>query len=348
MSITRKQRLAASMVTTASSLRFFDAYSFLRGHLVKSEVIIFVYHRVDSIKYPWGLPAVMPLDFENQIRYLCETRDMLTLDELVQCIRNRKPLPKRAAVITFDDGYKDVYAYAYPILKKYNVPAIVFLTTGHIGTRNLFWFDKVRYALQNTPLKTLKLDGIGNIALGQTNDRLQAFSTVVEQLKNLSEEKKDGLIEELIRVSGVDIPADLGKEIILSWHDVIEMSNNGIDFGAHTVTHPILAKVSRDRATYEIRQSKKEIEERLGKPVTAFSYPQGNLNDFNNEIVDLVKESGFTCAVTTMPKMVTQKADLYELGRIPPGQDYSRFKLFASGSYSDMKGIVRRTKGRNE
>jgi peptidoglycan/xylan/chitin deacetylase (PgdA/CDA1 family) len=146
----------------------------------------------------------------------------------------------------------------------------------------------------------------------------------------ITEKEKNQLIKELISKSGVNIP-DLGKELILSWEEVKEMSNSGITFGAHTVTHAILTKVPLAQARYEILQSKKEIEEKIGRPVSAFSYPYGGFEDLNDEIINLLKESGFICAVTCIPKTVHYKVNPYKLGRILPevksGCDLNHFKL---------------------
>lgn len=336
----RKQRIANPIISAANRIGFLDAYSSLKGNL-RSQVVILMYHRVEPQQDILSLSSVDTPDFEDQIRYLSKTHKILPLDELAQHIREKRPLPKRTAIITFDDGYKDVYIYAYPILKKYNVPATIFLTTGHIGTGNLFWWDKIGYLLWNTKLKRIELDDLGTIPLDQVDDRLQSISKISEHLiKKVTEEKKNKLIEKLVKESGVDIPPDLGKEIILSWHEVKEMNDNGIDFGAHTVTHPILTRVSSKQARAEITQSKREIERRLDQPVTTFSYPNGSVGDFDGEITNLLKESGFTCAVTTIPRLNTPKTDLYGLGRVTPGCDFGSFKFFVSGLYPDLVKVT--------
>ena len=336
----RKQRIANPFISAANRIGFLDAYSLLKGYL-RSQVVILMYHRVGPYKDIWSLRPTYASDFEDQIRYLGKTHKILPLRELAQHIREKRPLPKRTAIITFDDGYKDVYIYAYPILKKYNVPATIFLTTGHIGTGNLFWWDKIGYLLWNTKLKRIELDDLGTIPLDQVDDRLQSISKIREHLiKKVTEEKKNKLIEKLVKELGVDIPPDLGKEIILSWHEVKEMNDNGIDFGAHTVTHPILTGVSSKQARAEITQSKREIERRLDQPVTTFSYPNGSVGDFDGEITNLLKESGFTCAVTTVPRLNTPKTDLYELGRLTLGYDFGSFKFFVSGLYPDLVKVT--------
>lgn len=309
--------------------------------MVKSQVAILVYHQVENLqKAPFGSMPIKPQDFDNQIRYLTKTFEVLPLDKLVEYICQKKTLPAKAVVLTLDDGYKDNYIHAYPILKKYNVPATIFLTTGHIGTGNLFWWDKIGYIIHNTTLKVLQLDEFGTYPLGPIGSRLRAISRIESKAKNLLETEKGALIEKLVSVSAVDIPENLGKELTLSWDEVREMNQNGIAFGAHGVSHAVLTKLPPQQARYEIIQSKRDIEDKLGRPVSAFCYPNGNFGDFNAKLARFVKDSGFACAVTSVPRMVSPKANLYELGRISSGWNSDIFKLTLSGLYPDSRAIL--------
>ena len=148
------------------------------------------------------------------------------------------------------------------------------------------------------------------------------------------------MIERLVSQAGVRLPDTLGKELILSWDDVREMSDNGVTFGAHTVTHPTLTKLPLKQAEYEIAKSKKDIEEKLNRIVTAFSYPYGCLGDFDSEIKQIVQKSGFTCAVTVIPRLITPETDLYELPRINPGGDINTLKISLSGLYPDLRSAL--------
>ena len=337
-------RVSRTIIYVTNRLGLLDAYSFLREHLVGPQAAIVMYHRVGGPVYPWCLPSVMPQDFENQIRYLCSAYKVMALDEMARYILRGEPLPKKAVAVTLDDGYKDNYLYAYPILKKYSVPATIFLITGYINGGELFWWDKVKYIVQYTTLETLQLDELGIYSLRSTGDRLRAGSSIMVRLKEFSGEKRSILLEELARISRVDINPNLGKELILSWDEVREMSNNGIAFGAHTVTHTILTKLPLDKARREIIESKLHVEERLDQAVTAFCYPNGKSTDFNNDIKEIVKESGFTCAVTFVPTPATPGADLYELGRISLGWNLATAKLSLCGLYPDVKNVLSRVK----
>lgn len=336
----QKRRLATLIATVTNHLGLVDAYGLFRRLLVKSQVAVLTYHRVGyPDEFPWNVPMVTTQDFENQMRYLRKTYKILSLDTLMRYIQQGDYLLRKAVVITFDDGCKNNFTYAYPILKKYNVPATINLITDHIGSGDLFWWDQVKFALWNTALKEIDLDGIGKYRILSTNDRMRAASNLNDKLKKMSNTERGPIIHSVIHMLGVHIPANLGKELILSWDDVIEMGGNGITFGAHSLTHPNLTRLSLEEARYEISQSKRDVEERLGHGVDVFCYPN---SDFNTEIVNLVKEEGFRCGLTAVPGMVNPKTKLYELGRISGGWNLNTLKLFLCGVYSDFFTIWQR------
>ena len=328
-----KRRLALPIVR----LGLLDAYSFLRRWVLGQEAAILIYHRVgNTIEHSWSHTSVRIEDFENQIRYLSSKCHAIPLDELSQYVQEKKPLPKRAIAITFDDGYKDNYLNAYPILKRYNMPATIFLTTCHIDTGNLLWDGRVKYALMNTPLEAFELEELGTYPLHSPDERKQAYFSIVPKLKEFQEGEKNLLIEKLVARLGVDIPGDLGKKVGLSRDEIREMSNNGITFGAHTITHPILTKLSLEEAGKEIIGSKRRIEEEVDKPVTAFSYPNGEPADFNDDIKQILRQNGFACAVTVSPHPITPRTDLLEMGRISLGLNLASIKLFPDYIRSQM------------
>jgi len=328
-----KQRLALPIMR----LGLLDAYSFLRRWVLGQGAAILIYHRVgDSIEHSWSHTSIRIEDFENQVRYLNSKCHVIPLDELRQYVQGKKSLPKRAVAITFDDGYKDNYLNAYPILKRYNMPATVFLATCHIDTGNLLWDGRVKYAIMNTTLEAFELEELGMYPLNSPDERKQAYFSIVAKLKEFQEEEKNLLIEKLVARLAVDIPGDLGKKVGLSWDEIREMSNNGITFGAHTVTHPILTKLSLEEARKQIVGSKRRIEEEVGKLVTAFSYPNGDPADFNDDIKQILRQNGFTCAVTVSPHPITPRTDLYEMGRFSLGLNLASIKLLPDYIRSQM------------
>jgi peptidoglycan/xylan/chitin deacetylase (PgdA/CDA1 family) len=335
-----KKRLSTKIVWGARSVGFLRAYGRLRSCFVKRKIAIVQYHRIDEVtNFPFSLTPVTPKAFEREMRYLRRRYHIISLDELSLALDDINTLSPNTAVVTVDDGYRDVYVHAYPVLKKYSVPATVFLTTGHIGTRNLFWWDKIGYVIWHTKLKNIEVDGLDVFQLNSANERQRVTSTVIRSFKQMSTEKRNESIEKLVQQSGVDIPPDIGKELILSWDEIREMNKNGVSFGAHTINHPILTKVPLEGAKREILGSKQHIEKELNQAVTTFCYPNGEPGDYNNEIEEILKSNGFRCAVTSVPEaFVSPRTQRYELPRITGASSYDIFELLISGLYLDLVG----------
>lgn len=294
---------------------------------------IFMYHRIRQGNERDGLgeDAVgpTPQSFERQVAHLSARYHIVSLDEFIDAAQNGSELPPRSAVITFDDGYRDNYTLAYPILRKYKAPATIFLTTGHIGTNNMLWTDKVAYAVKHTASSRLKMPELGIYDFTSSANRLKATMEMKSRLKELPNEDKDLLVERIVAKLGVRITQEAGENLFLSWDDVRAMHDNGVSFGAHTVTHPRLTKVSKSQARAEIAESKRMIENALDAPVRAFSYPGGR---FDEDIKSMVREEGFDCAVTIRRGTNSLKSDLYELRRIGvEGESFHEFALVAAG-----------------
>lgn len=307
-----------------------DAYGFFRRKLTKSQVAILMYHRVDDEWDRWFLKPLRVRSFEKQTQYLCQNYDVLRLSELLHYANHRKSLPEKAVVITFDDGYKDNYLYAYPI-RKYDIPATVFLATGCIGSDKAIWRGQVRH------ISTIEPDALEASSMTLPRGEGEVAFSVREARKQVSHDNRTYYLERLRNISGGQIPAQLSRRYMLSWEEVMEMHSGGISFGAHTVSHRILTRMPFPQAKDEIVRSKKAIEEKVGHAVTAFSYPYG---DYNLQVTRCVKESGFACAVTTIPRLTTCKHSPYELPRIEPGEDFNKFKLQLSGMWGDLHAML--------
>ena len=316
---------------------FLDMYSLVRRRLTRSQVAILLYHQVSPEDNPLVTSNVTPEDFEKEVAFLHKVADIMPLDVLAEKLRRGQPIPARTVCITFDDGFKDNYKYAYPILRKYSTPATIFLTTGYIESSDTFWDTKVRFAILNTNIERFTIDGLGHYYMQSTSDRFQVINSIVANLCDLPNIEKDILLRKLLEELQVEIPIGFGDDISLTWREILEMSNNGVSFGAHTVTHPILTNVSLEEAKNEITISKKVIEENLRIPCTLFAYPSGR---FSKEIVRIVREAGFTCAVTTIPRWIINNAELFLLGRLSAGPNYCSLKYNLSGLAQDLAPVL--------
>lgn len=331
--------LKTKFITAMNETGVLDFYGNLRRKITKSQISILVYHRVGDSTDEWSLNPLCEKIFEYHVKYLSRNNfEIVSLNDLSEMI-TYGTLPKKAAVITFDDGYKDNYEVAFPILKKYNAPATIFLATGPVEEKKLFWWDLVNYVLFHTDKESIDIKDIGTYQLSCDEDRSNAGLNIQEKLKKVDNNKKESLIDELINLTDVNIPEKLGNKYVLSWKEIKRMNKNSIEFGAHTVNHPILTNVSLDEAKWEILNSKNSIEENLGTDVNSFAYPNG---DFNDNISSLVENIGFNSSVSTFPMSIVKKStsDLYQLSRINASiKDFNVLKLYLCGLRGDFNRI---------
>ena len=277
---------------------------------------ILTYHRIndESDSFFPGIPVKI---FEQQMRVLADHFTVCTLDDLIERIKY-DDLPESAVAVTFDDGYRDNYTNAFPILRRYSLPATVFLATDAIGTGRQLWHDEVFSTFRTTKVNSLRDFPTPGIVrpLRNMSEKLAAQKQVIEFLWSLREEERVVATSKL--VERLDVCTEKAQNLMLSWDEVIFMHKHGISFGSHTVTHPILSKVSDDRLKAEIVESKCVIEEKLHAKVEAFAYPVGRSQDFDNRTKQLLKDVGYRCAVTTVFGVNRSGSDLFELRRGTP------------------------------
>jgi peptidoglycan/xylan/chitin deacetylase (PgdA/CDA1 family) len=288
---------------------------------------ILTYHRLTTDYDPFfpGLPVQV---FGEQVAYLVKHYCLVNLAELIRRIKNNEPIPRNAVALTFDDGYRDNYDLAFPILLKHRVPMTLFLATGFLNRQDVLWNDKVSFAFKYTKRRQLDLDWETkrHYELETQEQRLAAVSEILWFLRHIPHSRKLYLIQELLAQLEISDFEFLWKSM-LTWEQVRHMHKCGISFGAHTVTHPILSRIPLAEARHEITESKRTIEKELGSAVELFAFPAGTLADFNDDLKAILKDAGFLGAVTTVFGTNTAATDLYELrrGRTPEEADLAVF-----------------------
>jgi peptidoglycan/xylan/chitin deacetylase (PgdA/CDA1 family) len=256
--------------------------------------------------------------FERQMELIEKYFRVFPLHELVERA-TAGDVPPRSAAITFDDGYRDNYENAFPILKRIGLPATVFLATGVIGTGKTLWHDRVFDLFRRTRREVVTVGGI-HYPMSTQVARRQSLKEYLALMRALPPAERDACVSRLSEA--VDVPYGPDPMVpMLNWDEVETMSLGGIHFGAHTVSHPILSKMRVQDALEEIRLSRNEIEARLGRKVAMFAYPNGSRADFNETIKDLLRSEGFLGAVTTIVGLNNTKTDRYELKRSQPWGD---------------------------
>ena len=281
----------------------------MRRITASQKLFILMYHRVNHKRRPFFEIVVKPEHFEKQIIFLKKYFQIVDLCELKE-IKTADDIKKDIIVLTFDDGYRDNYTYAFPILKKYNVPATIFLATDFISTDKLLWYDELAWILDmgsNTPDTSLLLKNDipkdiaydVNAYFSYTAGNGSCLGRLASRLKILSPADRKFILEKLADICALTTWPGKGDRAMLSWDEVKEMSANGISFGSHTKSHPVLSSLSVDDAQREIVDSKKIIEDQLQKSVNAFAFPFGRKEDYSNVTTQFLEDEGFEYAFST-------------------------------------------------
>ena len=283
--------------------------------------VILQYHSVSPLNdscnsYVGPSLSIMPDSFERQIAFLARRYEVVTLDELMTYIREARKSSRTVVAITFDDGYNDNYRYAYPVLRKYRVPAMFYLTTDCIDGKTFLWTSELRYFVMKSQKSHLSLASLSKkYAIKTVMEKNKAIQDIKRHLINMPRLKREQIICDLRRQSGVK-NVDPLKRSMLNWEEVREMRRGGMNFGAHTVSHPSLPYIPMEEARAEILQSKKILETQLNEPIVHFCYPNpGGMLNFTPEIKALVKDAGFESAATSQFGYIGHWDDLFELKR---------------------------------
>jgi len=315
------KRVVFSLLYYSGSL---NALVFLISKLKKEHCsVILFYHRFSENAHgECELPHLRVSEFEKQMWHVKKFYKIITMDELAEELKLKKNNESPCVAITIDDGYLNNYNLAYPVLKKLNLPATIYLTTGFIGTEKSVWVDQLMdifLASRSKSFSFPELFGVEVFDLSTAKNKRETFTRYFEKILYAEDPIKNSLMEELAKVLVVDEDDRVdGERKMLNWEEVIEMSRNGISFGAHSVNHPTLSKIELSEAKQEIYDSRREIETKIGCKVKHFAIPNGKKKDFNGELKEFCKEIGFTTIVTTEHGVVNSESDPYFLRRINP------------------------------
>lgn len=303
--------------------------------LLQSKSVVLCYHRVVELAVdPWQL-AVSPKNFEEQLCVL-KKYNVLKTDELVKQMQQGK-MQSHSVCVSFDDGYRDNYEYAKPLLEKHSIPATFFIASGFLGKRQMFWWDELEYlflgphSLPNNISFNLDqtafnydLEGNGSFSPSQyekhkswvwidkpPTTRCQVYLDVWKILKPLPLDKIDNCIQQL--KSQVSFLSANNNHFPMTMHEFNCMvSVKEFTIGVHTVTHPALASHNIAYQTKEILNCRTMLEEICNRPVTLIAYPYGIYNASTIEVVRNLKMSG---GFTTSERTVLPEGDIFQLGR---------------------------------
>lgn len=256
-------------------------------------------------------------NFRDQMRYIKENYDIIRLENIYEEIYKDA---RDAVAITFDDGYREIFVNALPILEYYNIPATVFVTTGNVGTNRENWTDNIVRAIFEPARKRDYFEIHDDLLSGcwytrSQEERYSFYKNINYFFKHLDKEKRKYYETLLLQWSGL---TECGREYrkMLSEDELRRLAENALlSIGSHSVTHPSLHNMDVCEQEWEIAKSKKIIEEIIQKEISIFAYPFGTENDFSDETIELLKKYNFKIAVTTINQRFSEKTPYYCIPR---------------------------------
>jgi peptidoglycan/xylan/chitin deacetylase (PgdA/CDA1 family) len=307
----------------------------------RDKALVLTYHR---FSHEQSARAVSARDFAEHVRYLTRHYRVVPLSELASRLASGAALPQGLAVITIDDCYGDAYEVAFPVLRRYNAPATLFVVTDFVDRKGWLWTDKLRFVTTHSRADNLEAKISGQTLRSKLNgfdSRIEAAARMNSLLKALPDGAKEEAITRIASSLGVELPALPADDYRpVTWEQAREMDRGGVEIGSHTKTHPILTRVDDRRLAAELRQSRERLEAALGRPVDLFCYPNG---DEDERVRRAAEGAGYRCAVTVEPGFNGRGVDPLRLRRMDAEANFMRFIQVTSG-FDQLKNSFRRAR----
>ncbi len=305
---------------------YFSQIHHLLRFFLRNKVIILCYHgftdRIHEGIVNYDGKHLHAQKFERQLRYLKKYYTLLSFEDWLNLREKKEPIPPKALILTFDDGYESNFQIAFELLKRYEVPATIFLATDFLDGARAQWTDQVEWAAEKAPEGRYRLtedEKVPALTINSSpNSRLQTVAAIKTFLKNMPQRQRDEtlnfLLRELKLMPGTsEIPAVYRP---LTWNQVREMRRSGlVSFGSHTRSHVILSRCGGELSTRELSESRAKIEKEIGEACTLFCYPNGMPGDFNQATREAVQKAGYRCAATCIEGFNDSAGDPYEIKR---------------------------------
>ena len=291
----------------------------------RGRLSVLIFHRVLPRPDPVFPDVPDTVDFERQMRWAASMFNVLPLSAAIERLY-AGTLPSRALAVTFDDGYADNEELAAPILERLGMSATFFVATGFLGG-GCMWNDQVIEAIRGCEAGELDLTsfGLSRFSLASIEARRAAISNTLKGIKHFEPARRQAVTDAIVALAG----AKPSPPLMMQPGQVRSLRTQGMEVGAHTVTHPILTRLDPAAAFAEMRDSKEELERILGAPVNLFAYPNGVPGqDYAVEHARMARECGFGGAVSTAWGAASANSDRFQLPRFTPW-DRTRFRYGA-------------------
>lgn len=315
-----------------------------------ANAMVLMYHRIADLTYdPWQI-AVSPGNFEQQLQILKKNYNLISVEQLLQQLVKKSIAPK-SVCITFDDGYRDNYLAAKPLLEKYDCPAAFFIATHYINRQKNFWWDELERIILGSkklpPTISITFDELlfefelenNGVLTDKESEKLKTwvptdkfptqrcelYLALYQRLKRLPYNEQQSAVEK-IKLWG-NFSKVMDENLPMTGYQLKELANHPLfDVGLHTATHPFLSARSREIQLKEITDCENYLQDNCKKVTRMLAYPHG---DYNSTTLSVVREKTLTAAFTTLKQPITKHSNLYNLGRFQVnnwnGEEFKKF-----------------------
>jgi peptidoglycan/xylan/chitin deacetylase (PgdA/CDA1 family) len=316
----RRERLAE----TCARWRLLPLMRRLRS-VFRHDLRILAYHRIaprideDGFDFDVELLSASADAFRAQMRHLRDAYTPMRFADVLAAHDARRPVPRDAVVVTFDDGYDDNHDVALPILRELGVPATFFVSTGHIDRGHTYAFDWVAHALLLAPPGRLAVPALGlDETLGTVRSARRALvARTLDRIKSLTGNRQEDVIGELLAACGQPASGAAPASRPMCWDQVRALQAAGMEIGSHGTHHRMLAKLDEDGIRAELRESRDAIARELGAPPQVLAYPVGGTDAYDARVVRIARELGYRLGCSYLPGInFASIADWFALRRI--------------------------------
>jgi len=263
-------------------------------------------------------------EFADQIRTIKANCNVLSVDELTHLKLNRDQCPENTVVITFDDGYKNNFSVAAPILSDFQLPATFYVCPGMIDTDLEFWTDKIAKCIDNSKEEFVSLNCKGEdlqFPLGNLEEKIAAIEKIKTTCKSITVADKNDVIGQLENLNWSTSLANVDEEYLnITWEEVKELDADPLfTIGGHSLYHDILSLQSAESMIMDITICQQLLKYQLVHDVEHFSYPEGGTNHYNAEVVNQLKKQGVVCSPSGICGLNSSDTNLFHLKRVMVG-----------------------------
>ncbi len=305
---------------------------------MENSLTILLYHGVTDVESKgienFSAKHIQAKDFDEQMKFIKQKYNVLSMDEVVEIHKNKDAYPPNSVAVTFDDGFRNNYSVAAPILEKYRVPATFYITSGIINTDIMFWVDELEDCINLTKESSINVS-LGNNAksydLSTEKSKISSLVDIKSFCKKSSSPVKNNIIRQVIEQTGVQPSVTHAKNYEkMNWQELREMHQSDLFIiGGHSLYHDILSEIpSSKKLEMDISTSIALLKYNLNTDsVPHYSYPEGQEHHYNKEVIQYLKQYGVSCSPSAIHGINDRSVDLFNLKRIMVGFMGTAFPL---------------------